>query len=431
MDMYALAGLGPGGKDSASAPAANNKNASSSSKPKSSSSATSSSTTSSGSGWGPPANTPAPAGGATRFVPPNLSAAKKAAAAKSKPIIQPHHIAAIATGGGAVGTNAWFKDVKNLYDPAHPNDYDEWMREVEAGKKAKELEAALAAKQAEASRKLASLTAGVDAAAAAAASAPAMAPPSAAMVPPPPPSVGRGRGRGVIQPAWKAAEDAKRQRISPLVQPSAPPPGVGMPPPTMLEPHASAAAADSSSSSSADADADPGLSMLKSMGWSEGQGLGKEGQGMRTPLVAKKTDSATGVIVNADDRFAPPPPPPGPSGPPGGAAAAGGGAKAVTFRGRPSRVLLLKNMVGPGEVDEELENEIGEECTKFGEVHKVRVVELPPGPTTPEEEAVRIFVQFAKQAAAMKAYIDLDGRYFGGREVKVAFFAEADFEATM
>ena len=31
----------------------------------------------------------------------------------------------------------------------------------------------------------------------------------------------------------------------------------------------------------------------------------------------------------------------------------------------------------------------------------------------------------------MKAYIDLDGRYFGGWEVKVAFFAEADFEATM
>ena len=88
-------------------------------------------------------------------------------------------------------------------------------------------------------------------------------------------------------------------------------------------------------------------------------------------------------------------------------------------------------MVAPGEVDEDLSGEIGEECTKFGEVHKVRVVELPPGPTTPEEEAVRIFVQFAKQAAAMKAYIDLDGRYFGGREVKVAFFAEADFEATM
>ena len=42
---------------------------------------------------------------------------------------------------------------------------------------------------------------------------------------------------------------------------------------------------------------------------------------------------------------------------------------------------------------------------------------------------VRIFVKFGKQAAAMKAYMDLDGRYFGGRHVWVAFFSENDFEA--
>ena len=42
-----------------------------------------------------------------------------------------------------VGTNGWFKDVKNLYDPAHPNDYDDMQREVEAARKAQELEAAL------------------------------------------------------------------------------------------------------------------------------------------------------------------------------------------------------------------------------------------------------------------------------------------------
>ena len=32
------------------------------------------------------------------------------------------------------------------------------------------------------------------------------------------------------------------------------------------------------------------------------------------------------------------------------------------------------------------------------------------------------------QAAAMKAYIDLDGRYFGGRNVWVCFFTEANFD---
>ena len=40
-------------------------------------------------------------------------------------------------------------------------------------------------------------------------------------------------------------------------------------------------------------EAEPGLSMLQKMGWSEGQGLGKDGQGMKTPLVARKTDGAT------------------------------------------------------------------------------------------------------------------------------------------
>ncbi len=29
----------------------------------------------------------------------------------------------------------------------------------------------------------------------------------------------------------------------------------------------------------------------------------------------------------------------------------------------------------------------------------------------------------------MKAYIDLEGRYFGGRKVVVSFYSEADFEA--
>ena len=47
-------------------------------------------------------------------------------------------------------------------------------------------------------------------------------------------------------------------------------------------------------------------------------------------------------------------------------------------------------------------------------------------PTTyyPPLHQVRIFVKFAKQAAAMKAYIDLDGRFFGGRHVWVCLFPD-------
>ena len=39
-----------------------------------------------------------------------------------------------------------------------------------------------------------------------------------------------------------------------------------------------------------------------------------------------------------------------------------------------------------------------------------------------ENFIANFFVKFGKQAAAMKAYIDLDGRFFGGRHVWVCFF---------
>ncbi len=85
---------------------------------------------------------------------------------------------------------------------------------------------------------------------------------------------------------------------------------------------------------------------------------GKEGQGMRTPLLAQKRGGAMGVIASAPEAAenvaeigsdaphgshadAPPP-----AGPQPGPHAKG----AVTFRGRPSRVLLLLNMAGAGEV---------------------------------------------------------------------------------
>jgi len=48
--------------------------------------------------------------------------------------------------------------------------------------------------------------------------------------------------------------------------------------------------------------------------------------------------------------------------------------------------------VGPGEVDDELEEEVGEECTKYGAVKDVMIFEVT-APGYPAEEAVRIFVQ--------------------------------------
>jgi splicing factor 45 len=90
-------------------------------------------------------------------------------------------------------------------------------------------------------------------------------------------------------------------------------------------------------------------------------------------------------------------------------------------------VLVLRNMVGPGEVDADLEEEVGVELSKHGGVLDVKIFEVVT-PGYDPEEAVRIFVMFDRVDGAVKAHIDLQGRFFGGRQVRVAFFPEERFD---
>lgn len=45
----------------------------------------------------------------------------------------------------------------------------------------------------------------------------------------------------------------------------------------------------------------------------------------------------------------------------------------------------------------------------------------------PEEERVRTFVAFDRQESAVKTYVAMNGRFFGGRQVQASFFDEDRF----
>jgi len=93
-------------------------------------------------------------------------------------------------------------------------------------------------------------------------------------------------------------------------------------------------------------------------------------------------------------------------------------------RDKDSTVVLLENMVTVNEIDEDLQSEITSECSKYGEVVKVVVWIVPESPT----EEVRIFIQFNTIEAAAKANTELDGRYFGGRQLKAKLYDLEKFE---
>ncbi|KRT81202.1 RNA binding protein [Oryctes borbonicus] len=93
-----------------------------------------------------------------------------------------------------------------------------------------------------------------------------------------------------------------------------------------------------------------------------------------------------------------------------------------------SRVVILRNMVEPKDVDETLQEEIQEECSKFGDVERVIIYNEKQSEDDDTDVIVKIFVEFSVTKEAEAARDALNGRYFGGRMVKAALYDQTLFD---
>lgn len=293
-------------------------------------------------------------------------------------------------------------DIRNEYDPARPNDYEEIRRDrerqrVEADREAErqeELRAQKAAQEAAAKAVLAMQQKPPD-------------PPGASRSAPPP---GQDREAAL---ALSGEEAFARRAMLSRGGSAALSEAAGGAPPEQVAQVAQAMAANPGARGM-----DLAAKMMEKMGWKSGLGLGRNKQGIVNPLMVQKTDKRAGTIVNSPliAQSAAADGAPAPKKPKGG-----------MIMGTPTRVVLLRNMVGPGQVDEDLEDEVANECSKYGQVQSVMIFEVTT-PGYPDDQAVRIFVEFERMEQATKSIIDLGGRFFGGRTVSATFFDEDRFD---
>jgi len=81
------------------------------------------------------------------------------------------------------------------------------------------------------------------------------------------------------------------------------------------------------------------------------------------------------------------------------------------------RVMVLRNMVGPEDLDDDLESEVTDECGKFGAVNRVIIYQEKQSEEDDAEIIVKIFVEFTSTEEVEKGCQSLNARFFGGRIV--------------
>ena len=96
---------------------------------------------------------------------------------------------------------------------------------------------------------------------------------------------------------------------------------------------------------------------------------------------------------------------------------------------RETTVVVVKNVVGPGEVDADLKGEVVEECSKYGRILDSKIIDLSVEKDDVDPtEAVRIFLKYQDVSQSKFAVETLNGRFFAGRTLGCEFFDVARFD---
>ncbi|XP_067294448.1 poly(U)-binding-splicing factor PUF60-B isoform X2 [Pseudorasbora parva] len=104
----------------------------------------------------------------------------------------------------------------------------------------------------------------------------------------------------------------------------------------------------------------------------------------------------------------------------------GSGGKQTVMQSK-STVMVLRNMVGPEDIDDDLEGEVMEECGKYGAVNRVIIYQERQGEEDDAEIIVKIFVEFSDADEMNKAIQALNNRWFAGRKVVAELYDQERF----
>jgi hypothetical protein len=146
-----------------------------------------------------------------------------------------------------------------------------------------------------------------------------------------------------------------------------------------------------------------GERMMALMGWRAGQGLGREAQGIKAPLLVMK-GVGTARVVDTDDTHS------------------------KLFGQASTRTLLLLNAASPEQVSESIAGELAVDCSEYGEVEQCIMHVVQVREKEKLEAQVRVFVRFTAEDAARRALQNLNQRHFMQRVLDVHFYNDEAFD---